>query len=82
VRDREKIIVSGATLSRQRRFILPLPGDSLAAIAARELPGLSAEDAMQQLEAWNLHIFLMRRPAGLLTGCDVVFVEPPLAVAV
>jgi hypothetical protein len=73
--------VSSATLSRQRRFILPQPGDSLAAIAARELPALDAAEAMQQLEAWNLHIFLMRRPAGLLTGCDVVFVEPPLATA-
>lgn len=70
--------MSSATLSRQRRFILPQPGDSLAAIAARELPGVGAAEAMQQLEAWNLHIFLMRRPAGLLTGCDVVFVEPPL----
>jgi len=73
------IIVPTATLSRQRRFILPQPGDSLESIAARELPGVDAQTAMEQLQSWNLHIFLMRRPAGLLTGCDVVFVEPPLA---
>lgn len=68
-----------ATLSRQRRFILPAPGDTLESIAARELPELALAAAMERLQAWNLHIFLMRRPAGLLTGCDVVFVEPPLA---
>ena len=72
-------IVPTATLSRQRRFILPAPGDTLETIAARELPDLAPTAAMEQLQAWNLHIFLMRRPAGLLTGCDVVFVEPPLA---
>ena len=72
-------IVPTATLSRQRRFILPAPGDTLETIAARELPDLAPAAAMEQLQAWNLHIFLMRRPAGLLTGCDVVFVEPPLA---
>jgi len=67
------------TLSRQRRFILPVPGDTLEAIAARELPHLEATAAMAHLQSWNMHIFLMRRPAGLLTGSDVVFVEPPLA---
>jgi hypothetical protein len=67
------------TLSRQRRFILPVPGDTLEAIASRELPDLEAAAAMERLQAWNMHIFLMRRPAGLLTGSDVVFVEPPLA---
>ncbi|MBX3707887.1 MAG: hypothetical protein KF911_14740 [Pseudomonadales bacterium] len=59
--------------------MLPAPGDTLERIAARELPQLAPAAAMEQLQAWNLHIFLMRRPAGLLTGCDVVFVEPPLA---
>ena len=68
-----------ATLSRQRRFILPQPGDTIEAIAAREMPEIDPKTALEQLQAWNLHIFLMRRPAGLLTGCDVVFVEPPLA---
>jgi len=71
--------VPTATLSRQRKFVLPAPGDTLEAIAARELPGVEAAAAMEQLQAWNLHIFLMRRPAGLLTGCDVVFVEPPMS---
>jgi hypothetical protein len=71
-------IVTAATLSRQRRFVLPSPGDTLEDIARRELPELDAATAMERLQAWNMHIFLMRRPPGLLTGCDVVFVEPPL----
>lgn len=73
------IIVSTATVTRQRRFVTPQHEDTLEAIAARELPQLALAEAMEQLQSWNLHIFLMRRPAGLLTGCDVVFVEPPVA---
>lgn len=65
-------------LSRQRRFVAPEPGDTLEAIAERELPEMSVEDAMAALQGWNLHIFLMRNPPGMLTGSDVVFVEPPI----
>ena len=68
-------------LSQQRRFVLPQQGDTLASIAARELPNLTPEQAMAELQSWNLHIFMMRQPPGLLTGSDVVFVEPPLAQA-
>ena len=32
---------------------------------------------MDRIKSWNLHIFALRRPAGLLLGSDVVFVEPP-----
>ncbi len=68
-------------LSRQRKFVFPLPGDTIESIAARELPDLPAEEAVQQLTSWNLHIFLMRQPHGLVTGSDVVFVEAPLVDA-
>lgn len=71
--------MSGDTLSQQRRYVLPSVGDTLASIAARELPDLAPEQAMSELQSWNLHIFMMRQPPGLLTGSDVVFVEPPLA---
>jgi hypothetical protein len=67
------------SLTPQRRFVLPEPGDTLESIAARELPALSAEEAMAALQSWNLHIYLMRQPPGLLTGSDVVFVEAPRA---
>lgn len=71
--------VAPGELSQQRRFVLPAIGDTLASIAARELPELAPEQAMAELQSWNLHIFMMRQPPGLLTGSDVVFVEPPLA---
>jgi hypothetical protein len=66
------------TLSRQRRFVSPEPGEIPEQLAARVLPDQPLEAAMDQLRSWNLHIFVMRRPPGLLLGSDVVFVEPPL----
>lgn len=65
-------------LSRQRRFVTPMSGETLEALAARALPGEPPESAADQIRSWNLHIFAMRKPAGLLLGSDVVFVEPPL----
>lgn len=65
-------------LSRQRRFVSPEPGETLQALAARVLPDLPPETAMDQITSWNLHIFVLRKPAGLLLGSDVVFVEPPV----
>ena len=65
-------------LSRQRRFVTPMSGETLEALAARALPDEPPESAADQIRSWNLHIFAMRKPAGLLLGSDVVFVEPPL----
>lgn len=62
-------------LSKQRRFVTPRPGETLEELAARALPGES--DGADRIKSWNLHIFAMRRPAGLLLGSDVVFIEPP-----
>jgi len=66
------------TLSRQRRFVTPEPDETLEALAARALPGEAPEAACDKIRSWNLHISAMRKPAGLLLGSDVVFVEPPL----
>ena len=68
-----------ATLSRQRRFVSPLPDETLEQLAARALPDQPLAAAMDLIRSWNLHIFVMRRPPGLLLGSDVVFVEPPIA---
>lgn len=60
-----------------RQFVTPRPGDDLAAVAARELPGI--DGAEQQLLSWNLHLAAragLGRSVGLLPS-DVVFVEPP-----
>jgi hypothetical protein len=65
-------------LSRQRRFVTPAAGETLETLAARALPGEPPDGAADLIRSWNLHIFAMRKPAGLLLGSDVVFVEPPL----
>jgi hypothetical protein len=69
----------GMSLEPQRRFVTPEPDETLEALAARALPSEPLEAAMEQIKGWNLHIFAMRRPRGLLLGSDVVFVEPPRA---
>lgn len=61
-----------------RQYVFPLPGDDLAAIAARVLP--DRDDAAQQLLSWNLHLAAragLGRSVGLLPS-DIVFTEPPL----
>jgi len=67
------------TLAPQRRFVTPQPDETLEALTARALPGEPLETAMEQIRGWNMHIFAMRRPRGLMLGSDVVFVEAPLA---
>ena len=66
------------TLSQQRRFTTPEPDETLDSLAARARPDLDRATAIELIRGWNLHIFLMRRPRGLLLGGDVVFIEPPL----
>jgi hypothetical protein len=69
-------------LSRQRRWTSPQPGDTLASLAARELPQLAPEDAAKQLGSWNLQLLIRPLPGlppGQLLGSDVVYLEPPLA---
>jgi hypothetical protein len=68
-------------LSPQRRFVTPAAGETLEALAARALPGEPVHAAADRIRSWNLHIFALRQPAGLLLGSDVVFVEPPRPVA-
>ena len=67
------------TLTLQRRFVTPAPDETLEGLAARALPEQPQAEAMDLIRGWNLHIFAMRRPRGLLLGSDVVFVETPLA---
>jgi hypothetical protein len=66
-------------LSTQRRFVTPDDDESVEQLAARALPDEPVESAVARIRSWNLHIFAMRRPPGLLLGSDVVFVEPPQA---
>ena len=70
------------SLSHQRRWISPQPGDTLASVAARELPNVPPADALKQLGSWNLHVVirpLAGLPPGSLLGSDIIYLEPPLA---
>ena len=66
------------TLSRHRRFVTPQADETLETLAARALPDEPLASAIDQIKSYNMHIFVLRRPAGLLLDSDVVFVEPPL----
>lgn len=71
-----------ASLSRQRRWTSPAPGDTFATIAARELPQLPPDEGVKQLASWNLHVVVRPLPGlapGTLLGSDVIYLEPPLA---
>ena len=65
-------------LSAHRRFVTPQTNETIEALAARALPGEPLDAAIDRIKSYNMHIFVRRRPAGLLLGSDVVFVEPPL----
>jgi hypothetical protein len=65
-------------LSPSRRFVTTTPNETIEQLAARALPDAPLAEAVERIQSWNLHIFAMRRPRGLLLGSDVVFVEPPL----
>jgi hypothetical protein len=66
------------SLSKHRRFVTPETGETIETLAARALPDEPLAAAVDQIKSYNMHIFVLRRPAGLLLGSDVVFVEPPL----
>ena len=77
--------MSTSELSRVRKSILPVAGDTWQSIAARELSNLSSEEAVASLQSWNLHVFM--RSSGAVGGpktrnpilpSDVIFVEPPM----
>jgi hypothetical protein len=69
------------TLTRQRRFVTPGPDETIEELARRALPDQPLETAVGAIQSWNLHVFALRRPPGLMLGSDVIFVEPPLAHA-
>jgi hypothetical protein len=58
--------------------VTPAADETIEALAARALPDRALEAAIDEIKSYNMHIFVMRRPAGLLLGSDVVFIEPPL----
>ncbi len=66
-------------MGASRRFVFPEPGDTLATLAERELPGTA--DAATQLLSWNLHLAMRPFPVGApgeILCTDIVYVEPPI----
>jgi hypothetical protein len=43
------------------------------------MPDTPVEAAVEQLKSWNL--FLVFRPASVITPSDILFIEPPQAPA-
>ena len=68
-------------LSRQRRFVTPQADETVEQLAARAMPGEPLQAAVDSIKSWNLHVFAMRRPPGLMLGSDVIFVEPAVTNA-
>lgn len=80
--------MSTSELSRVRKSILPIAGDTWQSIASRELADMSTEEGVSSLQSWNLHVFM--RSSGAAGGpksgnpilpSDVIFVEPPMSDA-
>ncbi len=71
-------------LSRVRRWVAPMVGDTWAGLAGRELPGTPQAEAISQLQSWNLHVFMRAAiqidgQANPILPSDVIFLEPPLS---
>ena len=63
----------------------PLADDTWETIAQREMPGTPAEEAVAQLQSWNLHVFARRviddntgQMGNPILPSDLLFLEPPL----
>lgn len=67
-----------------RRSIHPGAGDTWQSIAARELPDMPEQDAVELLQSVNLHVFMRpaapegsAREGNPILASDVIFIEPP-----
>ena len=74
-----------AQISPKRRCIHPLAEDTWETIARREIPDTPAEEAVAQLQSWNLHVFARRvinddtgQMGNPILPSDLLFLEPPL----
>ncbi|CAB4717929.1 MAG: hypothetical protein F2934_05315 [Actinobacteria bacterium] len=69
-------------MGASRRYVFPEPGDTLATLAERVMPG--QPDAAKTLLSWNLHLAMRPFPVGEpgeILCTDVVYLEPPTARA-
>ena len=73
------------TLSTQRKSTFPRADDNWETIAIRELSGLPLEEAISNLQSWNLHVFMRPvasddspRAGNPILPSDIIFLEAPL----
>ncbi len=69
-----------------RKSIFPEAEDTWDSIAARELNDLPQDQAIANIQSWNLHVFARRAPeegspraGNPILPSDVIFLEAPLA---
>ncbi len=69
-----------------RKSIFPGTEDTWDSIAARELNDLPQDQAIANIQSWNLHVFARRAPeegspraGNPILPSDVIFLEAPLA---
>ncbi|MFT5011433.1 MAG: hypothetical protein ACJAX5_003331 [Patiriisocius sp.] len=79
-------MASTNALSMPRKSVFPIENDDWQSIAARELTDLTTDDAVSQLQSWNLHVFMRRvaskdshQKLSAILPSDVIFLEPPQA---
>lgn len=78
--DRVRSTLESSDIAPLRSWTHPHPGDDWHSIAARELPDMPQDEAVANLQSWNL--YLAFRPAPAQMSCsDVVFTAPPAAAA-
>jgi hypothetical protein len=72
------------TRNAVRRSMFPREGDTWQSIASRELPDVPLDDAIGQLQSWNLHVFMRPsappdspRHGNPVLPSDVIFLAPP-----
>jgi len=67
-----------------RKSIYPFAEDDWNSIAERELSGTPRDEALSQLQSWNLHVFMRSaapenspRAGNPILPADIIFLEPP-----
>ena len=73
------------TLSTMRKSTCPQADDNWESVAIRELSGLPLEEAVSNLQSWNLHVFMRPvastgspRAGNPILPSDIIFLEAPL----
>lgn len=64
-------------LTPLRRQTRPRSDDTLASLAARELPEVDPEEAVELIRSWNPHLGFFRAIPRPLLVSDIVYLEPP-----